>query len=336
MRKPKFCFVRNDIYACGTYRTIIPCYGLRLNGYVADVYYQDNSAIFNNYDIYIIQRHYLYETFSLIYELKYKHKKKVFMDIDDNIWCHPILGEKYLNANVIYQAFNVADGVIVCSPYLKDYLQKEQKYSKPVYVIPNFYPEDFIFEIPSKADRLTFIFAGTSTHAQDVKPVIEAIKRMKEKIKFVIISQPSFLTKTELEQLKNENKIDLVFIPFAIPTTEYFKQLKTISYDYRPFLGFAPLEDNLFNRSKAYQKALEYIVCGALPIMSNLAPFQYFNNQLKNKLQLADYTAQSFYDIITNYINNFKEANELRHNLHKELTQKFTSKNCLKYYKMLM
>lgn len=319
----KILFVRNDSYGSGTYRVVVPSVFLSRIGVPSQVIYMDNPIITQDIEkICVFQRHFLPEMFVHICRKKTK-QIKIVIDIDDNFF------EQINNLRLtkisdqqreaILTSVKMADGVIVSSRYLADLLKD---YNEKIAVIPNMFPDDFIPQMPEKYDPLTFLFAGSATHTEELQPAVNAINNAYgDKAKLIIISDPALYNDIKTGDIKT------IFHTFINQTTEYFSALNFIAAKYRPQFGLAPLNQTAFNKAKAYQKAIEYALCGAIPLCSDIEPYRDFNDTLTNKCPLVKHNKVEDWEAVMT-----KDYSSLRPKLNREVRVKHRATRNIKQY----
>lgn len=188
-----------------------------------------------------------------------------------------------------------ADEVTVSTPKMKEYI--EERYKGKITIVPNcFVPGEWNYPRPDH-EGIRIGFAGSSSHVPDLIEVIPAIKNLQDKynIKFYImgfgqadyeswyksyryIAQP--IATEELRKLDEQLKtIKFEWVPF-VDYSVYPQNLINLSLD----IGICPLKDTPFNRHRSACKAMEYTLAGALAINNHNEVYED-NNSIEVRIE---------------------------------------------------
>lgn len=126
-----------------------------------------------------------------------------------------------------------------------------------VVVIPNHVDGDMLFLERPRRERLTVGWAGGMSHLIDWMEAAEPVRELLETHPTVDFH----FCGTDYSPLL---KMTCRFTPWREDTWSYFK---AIDFD----IGLAPLADTVFNRSKSWIKALEYMALG-IPVIASDRP----------------------------------------------------------------
>jgi len=129
---------------------------------------------------------------------------------------------------------------------------------KSVAVLPNCLdPREFPER--KKHERLRIGFAGSPSHSEDIKIVLDVIAELKKKYDF------DFVT---LGLNPNPKKKGYEWKQ-PVAAEKYPETLSKLGFD----IGIVPLVENKFNRNKSCIKFYEYALSGAVTIASDVLPF---------------------------------------------------------------
>lgn len=203
-------------------------------------------------DIIVCQRIRTALAFSTLMALKYKHRKKIYCEIDDDAFnvdsSNPGFSTVNPGADAEYwfrKQLEEADGVIVSTaPLKKLYLTL----NKNIHVVKNCIDFDVW---PQKARRninkkIRIGWQGALHHFNDLEFLSKILPRLnkeyKNKLEFIFFG-------SEFEYLKIENSR---FMPM-VPIDKYPLAMSRLNLD----ITLAPLNDTLFNRGKSNLRVIE-------------------------------------------------------------------------------
>lgn len=222
-------------------------------------------------DMFILQR-----IKSLKWRSYVKHAKKkgipVLFEIDDNLFelpkQHPEFSSRIDTAlkNSKYAWFiRHADAVTASTRPLASYLRK---FNPNVHVLRNYVAPPTVPHRPEStytaSKKQTIGYTGTYSHAHDLQPIVQSLKRINERfhdtIRFLFLGYAP----PELA-LECNFSFDGRVLPYPYFLSELFQ--KEID------IGLAPLHPNFFNCCKSNIKFLEYALAGIPGLYSNVGPY---------------------------------------------------------------
>lgn len=196
--------------------------------------------------------------------------------------------------------FRNADLITTTTPIMQKTLQK---INPNVAVLPNFidpagYPE---CELVKKEIRIGW--QGGYSHYEDLFMIRDQLRRVLDEnrdVKFVYSGDMKF---TNMFLKHGFRKEQLEFHHWTSMEVYPYK-LKTMNLD----IGLCPVVDNVFNRNKSASKWLEYSMCGAASVASNIPPYKTVIDNKKTGLLVKP---SGWYDGITKLVKDKK----LRHRI---------------------
>jgi glycosyltransferase involved in cell wall biosynthesis len=216
----------------------------------------------------------------------------------------------------IQDMMGMVDEITVTCDYMKEYYK--HKTSNPnVTVIPNyipkfwadgFYNEDEIYRNYEKnKDRPRILYAGSGTHfdvvnktgqKDDFEHVIQNIIKARKKYKFVFMGGFPHAVKPYIDNGEME------FVQW-VPLLELFSGLHSVGAN----ATYAPLQDNVFNKSKSNIKLLEAGALGLPCVAQDLCTYDKAHLKFKTGNDLIDRFDQIFKDENT-FMENSKKQRE--------------------------
>jgi len=281
----KCLFSSVDMGGCGLLRSYLPAKhlgGAFSGGFNKNLSYEGFKYVF-------LQRHYNPEFFTII---NYLHALgiKVYYDLDDDLWNidkqNP--AKKHYTYDIlsnIERIISMCDGVYVSTTPLKKIVEP---LNSNIHVVPNLVELPVLPNKVSK-EKIRIGYAGSPSHVIDFsKSLISAIKKLnhkhKDKIEFVFIGYVP-------DDLKN-----IVTYHYGIEPNMYLETINYLDFD----IALAPLKNTVFNRSKSNLKWLDYSVCGACTVASNVFPYEEINHMYNGVLV---YDEREWYDTLLYLIN---------------------------------
>ncbi len=209
------------------------------------------------------------------------NNKKVILDYDD-LLCEIPEDSNFHKQNMDFdykanfkEFINLADGVILSTKYMQDYLVGNKLLNHDNNVVVNNAFNDYIFKLDkdnfSNYNKTVF-WRGTSTHFPDFENYIETIIAIIKDNKDFIFVFMGFCPDKRLNELSNVKVINK-----TIDVIEYHHYIKKI----KPSLVIVPLADNHFNRAKSNCSKLEATYAGAITMSPEFDEF-FWNDSLNN------------------------------------------------------
>jgi hypothetical protein len=195
-------------------------------------------------------------------------------DIPDSNFASRYYRERKSN---IEKMLSMVDGITVSTPYLKT---AYRKYNKNISVIKNHLPKCLWGNVKQpkaeQPEKIRIVYPGSQNHfSQDPnddrgdmgKVLINFIKKTKDLYEWIFIGGCPLSLKD-----------DVKYIPW-VNIIKYPSFLKNMDFD----IGIAPLDINEFNKSKSDLKMLEFVVCGACGIYTDIEPYKKATNKAKTE-----------------------------------------------------
>ena len=194
--------------------------------------------------------------------------------------------------DIANKQFQIADALIVSTPYLKDVYAE---LNDNIHVVPNCIDLKRWDVKARNKPGIRIGWAGGASHYEDLKllePIIHATLKKHKGVKFVFLHGiPEFL--------KNIPDVECVYRFERID--KYPRYLAANDFD----IGLAPLIDNAFNRGKSNLRWLEYSALGIPTVASNVGHFKETINHGVDGF-LAD-SKEDFQNYLDHLITNRKE-----------------------------
>jgi hypothetical protein len=229
------------------------------------------------------------------YKLVYEIDDIVFRnDIPDYNRCKDAFASSEVE-NTILEIMELMDEMTVTCQYMKDYYI-DKTGNKKVTVIPNYAPKQWLghYYHPDRIAKLydqykkrpRILYAGSGTHIDvanrtglndDFAHVVDEIIKARKKFKFVWkgtfpLSVKPFIDNGEME-----------FLPWS-PLYDLPKAI----YDANCVASFAPLQDNVFNRSKSNIKIVESGAFGMPGVFQDMCTYKEAELKFKSGKDLIN------------------------------------------------
>lgn len=152
-----------------------------------------------------------------------------------------------------------------------------------VAVVPNTLPDhlyDFADQVslrPRVDDRFTIFWRGSTTHAEDVKVLRYAAKRLQERDDVRLVFAGA-------DYRKQLGAPDADYLPWVASPEAHVRRV----IELQPDVVIAPLAHTRFNASKSHVAALEGALAGAYPVCSNVPAYQGLITDETNGLLLPN------------------------------------------------
>lgn len=191
----------------------------------------------------------------------------IVYETDDNLLATDKENPHYRNHTegrpFLRRALRHASRIVVSTRHLGEMLPAEV----PANVVPNLLDDRIWSPVPvvQTPSKVVIGFAGTATHAEDLRSCVSALARIGElhgdAVGFVFLGccPEGF-----------EGRKGVTSIPFCTDYREYSRRIMAAGIH----VGIAPLQDTPFNRAKSSIKWLENSICGIAGIYSDLEPYR--------------------------------------------------------------
>lgn len=213
---------------------------------------------------------------------------RIVYDLDDaldmidpsNPFYHSVRRDAFSEREI----FKFADHVTASTQAIANYART--KTELPITVVPNCYnPEEWTYPRPPR-EGIRIGFAGSTTHVEDLLPVLPHIRALQEKysITFLLFGfGPETYDKwirdyrfAGTDQSREDldkfvalmEGIKFEWVPF-VDFENFPSTLINMSLD----IGLCPLKDSGFNRARSASKAMEYTLGGALALCTDIEAY---------------------------------------------------------------
>lgn len=215
-----------------------------------------------------------------------KLKKKIILDLDDNIFevkpdqpAYEVYAKGKPKRAIVAAFISMVDALFVSTQPLADYYAKYIKnlygQDMKIFVLPNYNDiSEFHFPIPEKEkDKIIIGWTGSITHFNDLKIVLPALERlMKEFPNLYIELSGGLYHKDAIKLFANFDDKVLDRIHCGSGTESWFGYPELLS-TYKWNIGIAPLTSDEFNRGKSHIKWMEYSTYAVPTIASRVYPY---------------------------------------------------------------
>jgi len=266
MVDPLDVYAFEDGGACGYYRVRLPFEWLNRRGHLATHtdYTQDEHPSMQGARIVMGQRIGGQAIDTLWYNLRQSGVKLIW-ETDDDLWSMDESNPARLQITDMTRywmesALGHAHLVTTTVPHLADAMRK---FNPNVVVIPNAIDPALITTDRKRADRPTIGWAGGSSHHDDFRSIIGALRTVTDHRGDIDFHSVGVDYGKDFGL--NHNR----FTPWRESMLEYYSG---IDFD----IGLAPLLDTPFTRSKSPIKAIEYNALGIPVIASNVGPYREY------------------------------------------------------------
>jgi glycosyltransferase involved in cell wall biosynthesis len=264
-----------------------------------------------------------------------KRNLPIVFEIDDDLTNVPPEKDPtgiYAKTAMGIKAIVAASSTVIVSTELLG--KKLSQYNSNIVVVPNTISESIWFR-PLAAenssydwsfdpDKVKILYMGNPTHGEDlamVKPVFEKLVDEGYPIQlYVIGGEP---------ESESKNWYQRISIPAASrhypQFVPWFRQLaKNFT------LAIAPLVENEFNQCKSPLKYLQYSAVGLPTVCSNVTPYKELVSDQNGFL--VDNTAERWYQVLVNAIDNLETLPNISHNAREFVVNQYGMSNYTEMY----
>jgi glycosyltransferase involved in cell wall biosynthesis len=232
---------------------------------------------------------------ALLREYQVEHGKKIIVECDDGLELNedsPFKEdhERFEAKFVITRTMEIADMITTTTRYLSDQLQV---YNDNIKILPNCIDIDRwdLNYLPNDTGKIRIGWAGSITHLNDMKMIVEPVKKICKEFKnvqLVIIGDP------RVAELFDGYPVEFMLgVPFdAWPSKLYSMRLD---------IGLAPLRNTYFNKCKSNIKWIEYSIAGIPGVYSPII-YQLNKERIDGIYGQIAETEEQWYRCIKNYI----------------------------------
>jgi len=287
---------------------------------------------YEKYDIAIFVRILSRESIDRVLTPFVNLKKKIIYIIDDdfeNIDSSTDVGTYLLSLNPgenIKIFCQMANHVIVSS---KSLLERYKQYNKNITIIPGFIDFENINpmvrdkDLKCSTDYLVLGYASSDYNYINLKQILPALReillRYKNKVRFELFFKT---IPEELKDLSNVTTID----PIS-DINEFYKELSKRNWD----IGLAPLEDNIFNKSKSNNKYREYAAFGIAGIYTDI---EAYNTSVIHNVNgiLTKNTTEGWISSLEHLINDDKKRKSITMLANFDINKNYSVKKVASHY----
>lgn len=268
--------------------------------------------------------------------LKEALKKPVVIDVDDYVQFTRPHNPGYISFNpysvhnkLNFKLLNIADGMTVSTDYLKKVYKNE---NKKRYTCPNSIDVPLRNKslgrkpiIKKKKDEVRIGWAGSASHYENLKPLLEPIRKIMLENENVTFHYTGLFG----DLFKWDDLGDRIRTVKFVSLDKWPDQLKGMGLD----IALAPLVDNHFNRAKSNLRVLEYWSCKYPVIASPVLPYKFIKKGKDGLLAMEEW---EWYDEINKLIKSKDKREELSEKGYKRLCDEFdVNKTCMIWYDAL-
>src|SRR3990167_5226086 len=265
-------------------------------------------------DIYVISSVINKDAIAMLYQYQVEHGKKIVVDCDDYFQLNddsPFQIEHEISdaSEVIKRTMEIADLINTTTNHLADHLRK---INPKVVVLPN-YMDMERWDVPklhNSSDTIRIGWAGSMTHLNDLKSIVEPLKRICREypqVRLIFIGEQRIA-----DELKGCPIECMLGVPFDVWPT----RLSGMQLD----IGLAPLLPTEFNKCKSNIKWLEYSIAEIPGIYS---PTVYQHRNFEPKFGLIADTPDCWHGAIKHLIDYPERRRELIDHSYRLMKLKF-------------
>lgn len=338
---------------CGYYRIQSPAkYLNKYSDVMCKISTQYSKEDISWADIVILQKQVNQRALDFV-EFAKKEGKKIITEVDDDYFHIPTWNPAYKyyhnKPQELINFYKMSDAIVVTTPHLARQLSV---YNPNTFVLPNSIdlkevakieklPKEDLYKFTRyltsaqedislekieeiSKDKIVIGWGGSPTHLRDLDQATPALLKICRENKNVHLH----LIACGTEALLKGMPPDQLFLIRPVPIFQYPRLLASLKWD----IGICPIEDNLFNRSKSNLKFLEFSINSIPCVCSNVENYAKTVREGVTGL-LADNTAASWYDKLTQLINSKEMRESISQEAKKQVMSDFSmEKNALLWY----
>ena len=238
----------------------------------------------------------------------------VVVSLDDDIIHLPIKHPSYWRRRYTLQCMEIGDSLLSPNPLiLDDYCEKY--HLKPI-LTSAFVQENSIKAVHEIKGKVKIVYPAGKDHVglfnKYLYPFFDQfIEEYKGKIDVTFVGVEPVVKKSEV-----------VHFVKGMPYDDYLCFMKDNDFD----IGIAPLEDNPFCARKYFPKYIEYSKYGIAGIYSNVAPYTFVLENMKNGVLVNDDPTE-WKEALVKMIENPQVINDIATNAQKDLRKRFSLDN---------
>lgn len=232
-------------------------------------------------------------------------------------------------------AIRMADGIITSTPELKNMIGFPEKTEVCLNGID---PGNWPMRLAKQSnDQVHFLWAGSNTHSEDLKLIVEPIRRLINKfgkrVKFSFIGYipdeftTGFRSPTGIRTGVNPAYAGNITYNEGCSVNDWPQHLATVE----SHVFLAPLVPHRFNESKSELKVIEGWALGNVVIASDIAPYQRAIKDGENGVLVGN-NPDLWYNAMRKVVENTQERMKLAMNGLEALKEKYTMNHIVKQY----
>jgi glycosyltransferase involved in cell wall biosynthesis len=214
-----------------------------------------------------------FQDYQQVLERAHAQGKPVVLDLDDHLLAlpedHPdrLSGVFADRLPALLHSILNSDAITVTTPVLRQALLP---YNERIYVLPNYFDAElWQFREPKPAEKgapVRILFMGTPTHRPDLELIAEPLAHIAQKY----AHQVAFIFFGAQPPSSLQGAGNVTYLPLHTYTyRDFLQEYQQLEAE----IAIAPLQDNLFNRSKSAIKYFEYAALGLPGVFSALPPY---------------------------------------------------------------
>jgi glycosyltransferase involved in cell wall biosynthesis len=275
--------------------------------YVSSAIIEDHLK--NEYDVIVLQRQYKMDVLQPILQMKKRGPKLVY-EIDDDLFNIPdwnpakaVLGTKSAQDGIKRFLSNVDALFVSTLPLVNLY----KPYCEKIYVLPNSINYEFVYDKVQNSQKKVVLWQGSMTHYKDIAIAEKGFAALAKNKDIILKMWCGFDPQTHKPVFDFPGSQVIPLVPFEA----FYAMFSQID----AHIGLAPLNANIFNRSKSNLKFLEYTVQGMVTVASDFGPYKETIEHEKTGILVSD--NRDWYDAVMDIVNNEEKRNKILENAKK-------------------
>jgi GT2 family glycosyltransferase/2-polyprenyl-3-methyl-5-hydroxy-6-metoxy-1,4-benzoquinol methylase len=267
---PRVLSIHADTMGCGEYRIIAPMRALsgagKVMGWDAGGYFHPREYARMDPDSIVFQRQLEWGQIEFMQRISRISKAFRVYELDDLITNIPIMSSQkklFVEQKDVNKRFRKAVGLCHRFVVSTDYLAEAFKgYCDEIVVVPNYLERarwDGFTPKRRGGDRPRVGWAGSATHAGDLRLIIDVVSATAEEVDWIFFGMCPDPIRPLVKEFHEPVKLE-----------DYAVKLASLDLD----LAIAPLEDIPFNHGKSHLRLLEYGVMGYPVVCSDITPYR--------------------------------------------------------------
>lgn len=267
---PRVLSIHADTMGCGEYRIIAPMRALssagKVMGWDAGGYFHPREFARMDPESIVFQRQVEWGQIEFIQRISRISRAFRVFELDDLITNIPIMSSQkklFVEQKDVNKRFRKAVGLCHRFVVSTEYLAESFKgYCDEIVVVPNYLERarwDGFTPMRRGGDRPRVGWAGSATHAGDLRLIIDVVKATASEVDWIFFGMCPDPIRPLVKEFHEPVKLG-----------DYAAKLASLDLD----LAIAPLEDIPFNHGKSHLRLLEYGAMGYPVVCSDITPYR--------------------------------------------------------------